>query len=153
MTCQVTAVLVRRGGSFLTLIGMLMLAGCKSRPEEYPVKGKVTLNGDPLPGAIVTFFPVGETKGQGGSALTDKEGNYQVSAPHGEGLAPGKFQVTISRSLNPDGSPADPKLTPIESPARETLPAKYSSRDATKLEAEVSRERTAIDFALELKKK
>jgi hypothetical protein len=56
--------------------------------------------------------------------------------------------VVVSRPLRKDGSPPDPNVPPIESDARETLPAIYSNRDASTLRAKVSPEAKVHDFAL-----
>jgi hypothetical protein len=132
---------------------LLGLAGCGS-PDGVTVTGRVTLDGRPLPNAEVTFHPLGDTKGLGGSAVTDADGRYElVSARVNKGVAPGEYRVVVSRRLRPDGSPPDPNVPPIESDARETLPAAYSRLDASTLTARVSREKPAHDFALTAAKK
>lgn len=55
------------------------LVGC-SRPTT--VAGVVTLDGRPLPAAVVQFFPVGP-EGQTAATQTDSGGRYQVNvSPH-----------------------------------------------------------------------
>jgi hypothetical protein len=110
----------------------------------------VTLDGRPLPGATVWFYPEGSTPGLGGSGRTGLEGKYTLTpARGGAGLPPGEYRVVVSRALRPDGSPPDPHVPPIESDARETLPAVYSNRETTTLRAGVSKEASRYDFALE----
>ncbi len=73
------------------------LAGCaKKRPGEvpvYPVKGRVTYKGEPMPHAVVTFFPAGQPFAQAlkPRATADEDGYYELTtyelkdgAPEGE---------------------------------------------------------------------
>jgi hypothetical protein len=135
-------------------LSLLLLAalGCgkSDRVPVVPVSGTVTLNGEPLPGAAVTFIPAGETLGTGGSAVTAADGSYTLTSREGRGLVPGEYRVTISRWLRPDGSPPPAEVAPIDSDARETLPERFSDRDQTILTATVSEGGAAIDFPLRL---
>jgi hypothetical protein len=124
--------------------------GCGGSADGIAVTGTVTLDDRPLPHAVVTFYPVGATGGLGGSGKTGPDGAYAVtSARGGRGIAPGEYKVVVSRPLRPDGSPPDPNTPPIESDARETLPARYSDRDASELKAVVSKDATVHTFALQ----
>ena len=58
------------------LLGLL-LAGCGSEDELATVKGKVTLNGEPLEGATVQFQPTAEG-GAPSSGQTDGKGRYEL---------------------------------------------------------------------------
>jgi hypothetical protein len=117
------------------------------------VAGTVTLDGDPIEGASLTFTPTAETKAQGGVAATGPDGKYAVMAPQGgKGLAPGKYKVTISRRLRKDGSLPPSDLPPIESDATESLPAKYSSPSQTTLTVTVDGDKP-YDFELKSGKK
>lgn len=137
------------------LAGILLVAGCGggTNKELIPVTGKVTLDGKAAPHSLVTFSPVGDTKGNGGSGKADAEGRYEAMTPQGhKGLHPGKYKVVISRRLHPDGSPMRPDEMPIESQARETLPPRWSSPETTVLTAEVSADKATADFDLKTKK-
>ena len=138
------------------VVGLLpaALLGCGGDGDRVRVTGTVTLNGDPLPHALVTFHPDGATGGLGGSGKTVADGRYTLTpAQGGPGLLPGAYKVVISRPLRPDGSPPDPNRPPIESDARETLPPIYSDRTATTLTATVSKDAAVHDFALRTPKK
>ena len=120
--------------------------GCQAPPPNtIPVTGIVTLDGAPCADALVTFIPQGETKGNGGAGYTDAEGKFIARLHDGQsgkgppGLLPGKYKVLINKSVNPDGSPAvrDPNVAPIDSTARESLPAIYSDYEQSKLQVEV----------------
>ena len=55
---------------------LLLLTGCaKSAPDVAPVSGRVTLDGQPLEFAVVTFQPEGKAPATSG---TDKDGRYEL---------------------------------------------------------------------------
>jgi hypothetical protein len=75
----------------LTVLG----CGRSGVPEIGTVEGTVTLDGKPLPGAIVMFQPQG--KGRASFGQTDEQGEYYlVYVDDVEGALPGKHTVTIS---------------------------------------------------------
>ena len=120
------------------------VAGCQpAPPQTIPVTGLVTLDGVPCAAAAVTFIPFGETQGNGGVGYTDAEGKFTAHLHDGQtgkgpaGLLPGKYKVVISKWQNPDGTPGDRNVAPIDSTAREVLPAAYSDYEQTKLQLEV----------------
>jgi hypothetical protein len=92
----------------MTVAAMAVLAvsvGCSSRelPELAPVTGKVTLDGDPLPQLLVSFYP--QSGGRPGTGVTDLEGNYELTYTDGEKgtkLGPSRVEVT---TVWPDGEP------------------------------------------------
>ncbi len=133
---------------------LLLFTGCgpaSDGPRLVPVSGTVTLDGKPLSGATVTFIPTGETRGTDASGRTDGSGKYSLTTPKGQaGTAAGTYKVTISRLLLPDGSEyrPDPSVAPIDSPARESLPAHYSELERTRLEARVPEEGGTVNFPL-----
>jgi len=138
---------------FLALAALTCLAGCSSA-TDITVTGTVTLDGRPLPDALVFFYPEGDTPGLGGSGRTGSDGKYTLQPAQGKkGISPGSYKVVISRPLRRDGSPADPNVPPIESDARETLPPKYSDRSASKLTAQISKDKTVHDIDLDSGKK
>jgi hypothetical protein len=132
----------------------LGLVGCGSG-TGIAVTGTVTLDGEVLPGALVTFRPADQkTEGLGGAGTTGPDGKYTLrDARSGGGLAPGQYKVSISRRLRPDGSVPPPDVPPIESDARETLPPRYSDPQQSSLRANVSKEQTSYDFPLKQKQK
>jgi hypothetical protein len=84
------------------LLLALPLAGCgKGGPKAVPVSGRVTLDGQPLANAVVTFTPsspdpnvkpIPEATGR-----TDAQGNYtlQLDNRH-HGCVPGSHRVRVS---------------------------------------------------------
>src|SRR5688572_29811168 len=77
---------------------VLLISGCGSggsdAPELGAVSGTVTLNGQPLAGATVTFQP---EQGRASSGVTDASGRYQLQyTADTSGAKVGKHAVTIT---------------------------------------------------------
>jgi hypothetical protein len=150
---------MRRLAGALTVFWLM---GCGSGVPEAPkpsklvdVNGKITMNGEPLEGAIVIFTPSG-AGGFVGHGFTDSSGKYAAETRSGQnvdaGLAPGSYRVMVSRFLKPDGTPpSDPSEPPANSGARESLPMEYSSPNNSKLRAVVGQSGGTFDF--DVKKK
>jgi len=114
------------------------LAGCGGRdlPELGEVEGTVTLDGEPLSGAMVQFHS--ESGGRPGTALTDESGHYELTyVGDVEGTPAGPARVEIS-TVWPDGEPP-----PGES---EKIPAAYNSQST--LKREVKAGSNTFDFPL-----
>jgi hypothetical protein len=82
-------------------LACLFFVGCGS--EFVPVSGRVTQNGKPVSGAVVTFQPGGKRgapppKATGSTGRTDAEGHFslRVISPDKPGAIAGEHTVTIS---------------------------------------------------------
>ncbi|MDR3633274.1 MAG: carboxypeptidase-like regulatory domain-containing protein [Isosphaeraceae bacterium] len=134
---------------------LLGAAGCgggqQSTVALVPAVGTVTIDGAPLPEAVVQFIPAGETRGQGGSGLTNAEGAYKAATPFGEpGLPTGEYKVVISKRALPTGTGA----AAAAGPDAEVLAPAYSDMAKTTLKARVPAGGEATnDFALRAVKK
>ena len=104
----------------LTLLAVLIGAvGCgDEKPKLVSVSGKVTFKNQPLTAGSVFFHPDaanGYTKDVP-SSLLQLDGAFTMKTfPFGEGIAPGKYKVTLAPELaNRIGKPsyADPAKTP-----------------------------------------
>ena len=137
------------------MFGLCILLGCSGGPALYPVTGTVTLEGKTQEGAIVRFYPQGNTPGNGGIGITDDAGKFEILAEpsKNKGLPAGSYQIVISRMRRADGSKPDPNTPPIESDASEKIPAPYSSKRDSTLTATIGTEATVVDFPLPIKKK
>ncbi len=125
----------------------LVLAGCSGRPRNVArkVTGKVTLGGQPLAGALVTFTPL--EGGSPSSGRTDQEGKYtlywaRVGRRQIEGAQIGEQAVKISTFVE-----AVPSAKPPVAGAPEKVPYKY--RTETPLKATVKSGANEINFDLE----
>ena len=103
------------------------------------VSGKVTLGGQPLTDAVVTFSPV--ATGSPSSGKTDSEGKYVLLYVRKvKGAESGEHDVTISTFQEGDADAGTPEIP-------EKVPLKY--RNPGELKATVKRGSNTIDFALE----
>ena len=78
----------------------LLISGCggDGRPPLAPVSGVVTLSGAPVAGATISFIPV--DGGRVGTALTDRQGRYEMSTFPGDdadGALLGEHRVTVMK--------------------------------------------------------
>lgn len=123
----------------------LILAGCGSggRLAVVPVSGLVTLNGDPLPDASVTFIP---EKGKPATGKTDQTGIYRLTTyTQGDGAVIGKHKIAISKMTDLPESNTPEELAKI----KHVLPETYADPERSGLTAEVKSGQTAdIDFNL-----
>ena len=123
----------------LVLASVLMLAGCGGNsdvPDLGRVTGVVTLDGQPLSGAQVTFSP---ESGRPSNAETDKDGSYSLQFTADEaGAILGKHTVKIATAV--DGR---------DDPKTERVPSRYNSK--TELTAEVKEGKNTLDFELSSK--
>jgi hypothetical protein len=122
--------------------------GCgpaENLPECAPVSGKVTINGQPLSNAMITFHPEkGENRGQ---AASDAEGKYTLTTYASEdGAVVGKHTVTVERYILPMPSTPGGKLPT----AKSEVPKKYFTPETSPLKVEVkSGQNNVIDLNLE----
>lgn len=117
------------------LVAAAALAGCRSsnRPELAHVGGRVTLDGQPLAGAMVGFQP---QKGHASRAMTNADGRYELIYLRDiKGAVISSHKVTI--------------VTADEMHPKERLPARYNRQ--TNLTAEVKAGTNTFDFALQSK--
>jgi hypothetical protein len=115
----------------------LALTGCGG---PVAVQGTVTMNGKPLPGAMVVFIPEGG--GPEAGAMTDGEGNFHLSGMKTDGSLPGEYRVTVSKKDWPPGvTPPEPTKMTFASvlQKRETVPHRYTVQDKTPLHVQVKR--------------
>jgi hypothetical protein len=91
------------------LIGMAMFLALGCASEKYaPVSGKVTLNGQPLANAVVSFQPIApEGKldaGPGSTGKTNDKGEYTLQSMKGiNGAMVGQHRVNISTQSATEG--------------------------------------------------
>ena len=90
--------------SILVAAFSVSVSGCSDRPDLAPAGGKVTLDGQPMPGAVVTFQPV--AGGRLGTAETDADGVYQITTfgPDVDGAIVGEHFVGVVRVGGPGAS-------------------------------------------------
>jgi hypothetical protein len=124
---------------------LLMLAGCgESGPVTYPVTGKVSYQGKPLP--LGTMMFVSESSPPA-SATIEPDGSYHLEA------AEGKYRVSVVAMPPQQGRP-DPNVeggfdTTGFPPVKPLVPSKFNDYNTSGVEVEVKGEgENKIDIEL-----
>jgi len=121
-------------------LSCLFLAGCGSSDDLATVRGKVTLNGQPLEGAIVEFQPA-LAGGAPSAGKTDANGRYKLMYTF---KTPGAMPGDHTVSIRTGGTCFDDEGDEVERPER--LPARYNSQ--TELNETVEPGKNTINFEL-----
>jgi hypothetical protein len=120
----------------LMLFGLCSGCGAKGSgtlPQLLPVKGKVVFKGQPLTTGIVRFEP--DDFGRAASGKLQSDGTFVLTTlTDGDGVVPGHHRVSIT---NPDLKSKDGAAL-----------VKYLKTSKSKLEADVSPEKTEFTFEL-----
>jgi hypothetical protein len=133
MLAVVHCLVAYRRFSLFTVAVALLQTGCADDgPKTFPVTGKVTHQGEPLPFGAVTFVP---TDGPAGSARIEPDGTYRAE------LVPGAHRVAVM-ALPPRQGRPDPTqeggldTTGFPEP-KSLIPEKYNHYDSSNVEIEV----------------
>jgi hypothetical protein len=133
------------------------LAGCGRRdPDVVPVRGKVLLDGKPLPLKNVGFVPVAGSASHGGFARTREDGSFELRAvvPGAlkilKGARPGAYAVVVSE---PDFAADVEPGQPVPKGSGIPVPAIYQDAAKTPLQAEVGGDGREFVFELSSKTK
>lgn len=90
----------QRGVKFACLVGIICLAGCQdtAKPKLAPVNGRVVFQDQAMTAADIYFMP-DASKGNEGSMASSAlqlDGSFTlVTHPHGKGVLPGVYKVTL----------------------------------------------------------
>ncbi len=134
-----------------------------NKPKTYPVAGTVTMNGQPVAGATVTFTPKQPTSpGQpgptGASAQTNEQGRYEIGTfAKGDGAIPGEYLVSVTKyegAAPAGGSGASqeeyrPPMPGEEAPVpKNVLPQQYANPNTSGLSFAVEAKNNTYDIKL-----
>ncbi len=146
---------------FVTILfACLVAAGCDIGPRSdygklglISAHGLITLDGEPIEGAVVTFNDL--TNGTFSYGLTDSSGHYrlQLDSEH-DGVTPGEKTVEVSttRKILGLNSEEDAGESSVEKPQKKSektkdmIPECYNKLSGLKIN--VSSSQTAYDFDL-----
>jgi hypothetical protein len=108
--------------------------GCGYKPDLPPtaeVSGTVTLDGQPLPGAMVQFVPDAQkgARGAAGVAASDEKGHFDVTTAGVKGALVGAHKIRVEARARPkdETDTLPPSL----------IPAKYNNPNTSGLRADV----------------
>ena len=136
---------------FITIFTTVALIGCgEGGLATVKVTGTVTLDGEPVGGASITFTPKTQGQGDPGYGTTDDQGVYQLQTSQGKadaGTTPGDYIVAIRKvEVDPNAPPPAPGYP---ARTRSVIPAHYGQTGNSLLTATVENKRSnVIDFAL-----
>jgi hypothetical protein len=126
-------------------LGVSATVGCSSRTAGYPplgkVSGRLTFEGQPVPGVIVTFQPV--ESGRPSTGKTDATGRYTLEFTEvAKGAMVGRHEVSFERP------PTEEDLKPFDAKRRPSKPDALTAALSRRTMCDVSGERTTIDLEL-----
>jgi hypothetical protein len=109
----------------LLVLMIAMTVGCNQGPKLAEVTGKVTLNGEPVPNAMITFFP--KFQGSPSYGVTDEKGDYFLAfSDTKRGAMIGEFDVQLeTRKVSAEEASDDPTKVP---PKYVEIPKKYRGK-------------------------
>ena len=129
----------------------LVCLGCGDGSSLVSVTGKVTLDGEPLPGADVSFRPNG--KGETAYATTAQDGSFSLQTIRQKpGAAPGTYRVTVSKVESPeyegksDTMPID--LDPRKYQSTWLTPKRYSNPETSGFKVRVTEGMAPVELEL-----
>lgn len=97
---------------FLCFVLPLAFTGCGGKYSLAPVTGTVTIDGQPLADATVTFTPIGTGADSPGSfGRTDQEGKFRLAlvSDESDGALVGNHQVVIAKNFESSSDVATPE--------------------------------------------
>lgn len=115
----------------LVALATAAAAGCKGEEPVPAVAGTVTVNGRPVPGGTVTFYP-DAAKGNASphlpTGVIEADGRFEVCLPEArKGAPPGWYRVVVFAADDPQPG----------KPVRFFVHKKYTDRGTTPLSVEV----------------
>jgi hypothetical protein len=148
-----------------TVSAMLVVLGCggddSGLGRRYPVSGKVTYKGAPVPHGTVTFVPTKPPSPQGRAATGQiKDGYYSMSTTGNEdGALPGDYNVAIvamdidlaaavTKGELPKIHEGDAAYVKAHKDAKKLIPDKYGVSETSGLKATVDSGTKTLDFEL-----
>jgi hypothetical protein len=132
-----------RAARVLAILFAAAATGCS--PNAASVSGTITLDGQALAAANVSFHPDG---GSGAPAYgqSDANGRYSLSTGSDAGLAPGKYVAVVVATKEP---PQPYDATGSEVPPIPITPAKYGNVSTSDLRVEVKPGKNDLPLALQ----
>jgi len=132
---------------FLVLLTVVAVGCGPPLPPMATVKGKVTVDGQPVTSGQVTFIPTDAKNSAFGSAgPIDSNGEYTLSTAGHDGAPLGQYKVTVARTANMVPTPG---ATPM---SQAPFGAQYQDSAKTPLTKEVVKDPEPGRYDLQLTK-
>ncbi len=115
-----------RGSAGALIVCTLFVLGCSRGIKLAPVEGQITLDGQPVKDAVVTFTPVLPPKGLeavASTGRTDEQGRYQLRllSDNRPGAVIGPHNVTVTINVESESDVS----TPEEIERQNAVPTNY----------------------------
>ena len=124
--------------SFFGILCCLGLAGCGEGGGVVPVKGNLTIGGQPADGVVLTLQPADPKDAPATGTVT--KGSFELHGPQGQnGRAPGKYKVILQMAGASAQAAAESYKKgggPPQAP-KAIFPSKYSKGSSSDKEVEV----------------
>ena len=121
---------------WIGLLAVIGIAGCKKSDGTVPVHGHLTLKGQPVANATLTFYP---QSGRPVSAAVD-QGQYSTR------LLPGDYTATVALAIELPKRSLENEPVP---PPKNVLPEEYTTENKSTLKRTIKSDQSeAIDFDL-----
>lgn len=142
-------------GLLLTGLFLAVQAGCgpdlSHLPKTVTAEGVVTLDGDPVEGAAVSF--VSESSSHHASGVTDADGKFVLRAfEEKPGAVPGDYRVSVNKTVVGETGPVDEESAGGTVSVSYGVPKKYAALGTSGLRQTIPDE-DVTDLKLELTSK
>lgn len=129
--------------SILATLACVLATGCGPSKNEFPVSGKISVAGEPIPNGAIVFYAVDGATPVGGGTI--KDGTYTANVP------PGDKQVTVTGNKITGQAPMDASMpgSPMIDTREDVVPAIYGQQTTTPLKATITAETKDLNFELE----
>lgn len=142
--------------ALLVLIAVVPACGKKTIKTE-GVSGTITLDGQPLPFAQITFVAVDKSAGTDSYGNSDADGNFKIQTLQGKangGTTPGMYKVAVTcfkeeetgKTYKDEEGNEKPETRDVS-----VVPAKYNSAETSGIEVEVKKGSNTINLELQSK--
>lgn len=137
----------------LSLLIPVALSGCgkDDGPTYASVKGKVTLDGQPVQSGTVLFLPQAGTEGGASSGTINRDGTFELVGPAGKGVVVGTHRVLVQCPA--EGSGPDTGDNPLDNAPPCKIPAWYANERTSGIEKSVDEGENDIVIELSSKRK
>lgn len=123
--------------ALLAFTPLLVSSGCGSGPELIQVVGKITVDGQPAPGAVLLFHPTAAGQTSVSSATAKEDGTFTITTNTLSGIPVGTYTVTASWP-DPEHTPSDAeKMMGTAEPGKDLLKGRYILREKSQLSVTV----------------
>lgn len=130
---------IRSGCVLAFALGTLFLVGCSG--DSSKVTGIVTLDGEPVPGAQITFSSEDLEPQEVYLATSDEKGGYELIIPNETTISPATYAVTVTKLVTKKGVQLSEELDLEQLEAsgmvHNALPQQYGRIELTPLKVPV----------------